>query len=329
MNKKKWILLIVVVVLLGIIGTWFFVFFYPTHYRRDVSSEKATTITAQSLVQEFISGEDSANKKYINKAIEVSGDVDHVAADTSGTTVFLKTNIADAFVSCRLKDKPTTVPTGNIKVKGILTGYILGEVQLNEAIITSASNSTSVTPIPATVDTSKPVTTAPVIVAKKDTTPATKAYRIDKGQISFFSSTPAEDIEANNTQVLGTIIDKTGELTIAALIKGFRFENELMQEHFNKKEYMNSDEFPKATFKGNITNLDVVHWDKDGSYDVTVNGTLTIHGSSQKTKATGTLIIKSGKPSIKSVFYIKPKDYGINTSDIAENVKITIAASYN
>lgn len=45
----------------------------------------------------------------------------------------------------------------------------------------------------------------------------------------------------------------TGKLEFAVLIKGFQFEKALMQEHFNEN-YLESNKFPKATFKGQIDN---------------------------------------------------------------------------
>ena len=35
---------------------------------------------------------------------------------------------------------------------------------------------------------------------------------------------------------------------------GFKFENQLMEDHFNEN-YMESTKFPKADFKGFITNI--------------------------------------------------------------------------
>ena len=47
---------------------------------------------------------------------------------------------------------------------------------------------------------------------------------------------------------------ETGSLAFQVPIRGFIFPNALMQEHFNEN-YLESHQFPKATFKGNID-----HW---------------------------------------------------------------------
>ena len=59
-----------------------------------------------------------------------------------------------------------------------------------------------------------------------------------------------------------------------------------MEEHFNEN-YMESDKIPKATFKGKITNLSSVDFTKNGTYDVTVEGDLTIHDVTNKISTKG------------------------------------------
>jgi hypothetical protein len=73
------------------------------------------------------------------------------------------------------------------------------------------------------------------------------------GKISFFSSTSLEDIAAINKSVVTLLDTKTGDLQFAALMKGFEFKKALMQEHFNS-DYVESSKFPKAEFKGQVTN---------------------------------------------------------------------------
>ena len=73
------------------------------------------------------------------------------------------------------------------------------------------------------------------------------------GNIEFFSTTPIEDFRAVNKQVSCVLNVETGEVAFQAPIRGFMFKNALMQEHFNEN-YMESDKFPKAVFRGKIDN---------------------------------------------------------------------------
>ena len=76
------------------------------------------------------------------------------------------------------------------------------------------------------------------------------------GEIKFEASMPAfEEVAAKNNTV-SCIFDKsTGDIAVLALVKAFRFKVPLMEEHFNEN-YIESDKFPKATFKGKVTNFD-------------------------------------------------------------------------
>ena len=160
---------------------------------------------------------------------------------------------------------------------------------------------------------------------------AQKVFSTKTGQIKFNASSPLEKIEAVNNQVDSKMVDKTGQIVFSALIKSFRFENQLMEDHFNEN-YLESSKIPKAEFKGYLTNVSTVNFSKDGKYPITVDGTLTIHGVQQKVTATGTMEIAGGKPAITGVFKVKIKDYGITGSyiggKIANEAEITLNCKY-
>jgi hypothetical protein len=158
---------------------------------------------------------------------------------------------------------------------------------------------------------------------------AQNLYMTRSGQISFYSKTPMENIEAVNNEVTSMLNPATGEIVFAVLIKGFRFERALMEEHFNEN-YMESDKLPKASFQGKISNLTAVDFKKDGSYSVTVSGELTIHGVKQQVSTSGTLLVSKDKISVSSSFPVKPGDYKINIpSLVAEKIADTIEVKVN
>ena len=74
---------------------------------------------------------------------------------------------------------------------------------------------------------------------------AKERYITREGVISFFSSTPLEDIKAINKQVSCVLDKDTGEFAFQLPIKGFTFKNALMQEHFNES-YLESDIYPDS-----------------------------------------------------------------------------------
>lgn len=136
-----------------------------------------------------------------------------------------------------------------------------------------------------------------------------KFYTKD-GKISFNGSTVMENIEAYNQGAVAVLNIKTGELQFAVLVKGFEFKKALMQEHFNS-DYLESDKFPKAEFKGQISNNNEIDYAKNGVSPVTVKGKLTIHGETKNIEAPGTITIKDGKILANSTFNVLLADYKI------------------
>lgn len=158
---------------------------------------------------------------------------------------------------------------------------------------------------------------------------AGKTHITKKASIKFFSKGPAEDIEATNSNVACSFNDKTGDLKFTGLIRGFQFENEMMQEHFNDKDYMNSEVYPKTSFNGKINLPANFSIEKDGNYTINAEGPLTIRGVTKTTKVTGNITVAGKKIALKSVFKIKRMDFGINIDEVAEEIEITVIAVFN
>ena len=153
-------------------------------------------------------------------------------------------------------------------------------------------------------------------------------YITKTGQIKFFSEAPLEKIEAQTRQVKSVLDAATGRFVFQVLLKSFEFEKALMQEHFNEN-YVESDKYPSSTFRGKVTNIKDVNFDKDGLYDVFVEGKLTLHGDSCNVKEKGTFEIKQKQVTGKAKFIIKLADYKITIpgavgNNISKTVEITV-----
>jgi polyisoprenoid-binding protein YceI len=137
-------------------------------------------------------------------------------------------------------------------------------------------------------------------------------YMTRTARVSFNASAPGspEKIEAVNNEVANIIDSKTGEIVFQVLIKSFKFERALMQEHFNEN-YMESDKYPKADFKGSITNLSEVNFAKDGTYSAKVSGKLTIHGVTKDVAVPGTITVTGNQVKAKAKFSVALKEYNI------------------
>jgi polyisoprenoid-binding protein YceI len=156
-------------------------------------------------------------------------------------------------------------------------------------------------------------------------------YITKNGMIKFYSEAPMEKIEAVNNQVISALDITNGNIVFKVLMKGFEFKKALMQEHFNEN-YIQSDKFPEAIFKGQIENLKDINFNKEGKYEAKVAGDITIHGVTKHINQKGTFEVLKDKISGKSVFNINIKDYDIkipNTvvNNISETVQITVDIS--
>lgn len=134
-------------------------------------------------------------------------------------------------------------------------------------------------------------------------------YMTRNGVIKFHSKTPLENIDATNNQVYAVIDAGKKNLAFTLLMKGFLFDRELMQEHFNEN-YVESDKYPKASFNGSYTgDVDAA---KDGVYNVTVKGSLTLHNVTKEISIPATIEVKNKTLVGKTQFMVKPEDYNIS-----------------
>lgn len=153
-------------------------------------------------------------------------------------------------------------------------------------------------------------------------------FMTKNGFISFYSHTPMEDIKAENNQVAAVLDAATGEMVFQVLIKSFRFDRALMEEHFNEN-YMESDKFPKAQFTGKIKDLSKIDLKKEGVYDAAVAGNMTIHGVTKPFETTGTIEVTSSGVNLNSKFNLSPEDYnitipGVVREKINKNMEVTV-----
>lgn len=161
---------------------------------------------------------------------------------------------------------------------------------------------------------------------KKTTTSAT---------IAFDASTSIDNLpKAENKTVIAAIDPAKNTVQFEAAIKNFAFANPKIQEHFNQKNWMNSDEHPKASFNGVIKNPNDVKFKKDGTYNVTVEGDLTIRGKTQKVSAPATLVVAGNTIKANATFSVKLTDYEIDgpavgAGKVSKEPKIIVSAELN
>jgi len=155
---------------------------------------------------------------------------------------------------------------------------------------------------------------------------AQERYLTKNGSITFFSSTPIEDIKADNNQVLSIIDASSGKMAISILMKSFMFKKALMQEHFNEN-YVESDKYPKATFKGSILDFDTILSIKNKAK---VTGTLTIHGVSKEVTIEANFVKSKEAIDVDGEFILNLADFNIKIpAVVSKNIQENIKVSFN
>lgn len=155
-------------------------------------------------------------------------------------------------------------------------------------------------------------------------------YLTKTGTVNFEASVPSfEEVKAKNKNTTAILNTKNGEFAALVLVKGFRFKNALMEEHFNEN-YAESDDFPKATFKGTISNFSFNKISTSPT-TVTFNGSLTFHGETKtlENMALNISLSKDNNILIEGDFIADVSDFAIEIPKVVSNkLSKEVAVSY-
>ncbi|PZX92854.1 YceI family protein [Flavobacterium aquariorum] len=162
---------------------------------------------------------------------------------------------------------------------------------------------------------------------------AQKKLSTSKCSIYFEASVPLfEAVEAKNDIVNCILIPEKSQISFTAVIKNFQFKRDLMREHFNSN-YMESDRYPKATFKGLIEKFDLKIV-TDVEKDFIIKGKLTIHGQSRMISVNAKIKKVVNGIHITSYFTLNTDDFNIQIpsmviAKISKNVNTQIDCVLN
>lgn len=135
---SKWMKILLVVVGIGLVAGAGYVIYVYNKPHRDVAKEQGVQLSAQNLYDAFRNNEQAANKLYLDKAIQLTGEVADVSTNQDGKTVVnFKTSDPLVMINCTFKDNPGALAAGSvITFKGICTGYIPdANVVINEGVL--------------------------------------------------------------------------------------------------------------------------------------------------------------------------------------------------
>ncbi|WP_417889375.1 YceI family protein [Xanthomarina gelatinilytica] len=145
-------------------------------------------------------------------------------------------------------------------------------------------------------------------------------YLTKSGSLGFEASVPSfEEVKAKNESVTVILNTENGEIAALLLVKGFRFKNALMEEHFNEN-YAESELYPKATFRGKIVNFSMDGLEGSKIQKVTIEGKLDFHGKTKQVSHITANISKNEHIiSIEGSFIVQASDFNIEIPKIVKN----------
>jgi len=147
-----------------------------------------------------------------------------------------------------------------------------------------------------------------------------------QGQVTFFSYTTVENIQASNNTTYSIIDTDNNKIAVSILMKAFTFEKPLMQSHFNES-YIESDLYPKATFLGEIINYDPEY---EGIQTRIIKGEFTMRGVTKPIELKAQISRSNSEITVNGETNLKVKDYMINIPPILRpNISDNIKVSFN
>jgi polyisoprenoid-binding protein YceI len=152
-------------------------------------------------------------------------------------------------------------------------------------------------------------------------------FKGNNGVVSFRSQAALEVIDAKSSQLKGVVDIAKNEFAFAVDFKSFDgFNSPLQKEHFHEN-YMETNRYPVATFKGKI--IEKIDWTKDGKYEIRAKGLLVLHGIKKERIIKNEVEIKNKRLIINSLFTISLSEHNIAipkivNQKIAEEIKVDI-----
>jgi polyisoprenoid-binding protein YceI len=151
-------------------------------------------------------------------------------------------------------------------------------------------------------------------------------YMTRTAEVYFLSDKDAvEIVEATNNQV-GAVIDlENGAIAFQIQMRAFHFDIALMEEHFNEN-YVESELYPKATFRGSFIDLPK---DLSTAQTVAVVGVMEFHGVKKEMEIEVLLSLTESVLNGDAKFDLLCSDFDINIPKIvadklANTIQVTV-----
>jgi len=139
------------------------------------------------------------------------------------------------------------------------------------------------------------------------------------GLTKFTSEAPLELIKAQSNKTAGVIDAPNKNVAFSVDVDSFEgFNSGLQREHF-RENYMETDKYRTATFKGKI--IEDIDFTKSGTVTVRAKGTFSIHGTEKEKLVKVKVTIKDKEVTIETNFEVPLEDHNIKIPKVV-NQKI-------
>ena len=125
MKKKIFYAILILALIGGSIG--YYMYSKPLASIESMNTEHK--LTSEELLQLYEEDEESANAKYLDKVIEVTGIVNKAEKNNGTTSIYLSTLSDFSNVIFQLEEDDPSIKKGDeVTMKGICTGYLMDVV---------------------------------------------------------------------------------------------------------------------------------------------------------------------------------------------------------
>lgn len=126
-----------------------------------------------------------------------------------------------------------------------------------------------------------------------------------------------KDYAAQSKEGTALLKADVGEVALLVPMKTFHFNNALLEEHFNEN-YLNTDKYPNVTFKGKLVGFTKALLSKDGTYNISSEGDITLHGVTKHFSSPVKLVVSGKTATFYCNLKIKAEDYNIDIPNIVK-----------
>ena len=149
-------------------------------------------------------------------------------------------------------------------------------------------------------------------------------YITKKGVLKAKYKAPHGEMQAENKMVAMAVDTKTGAVQINIVMLSFRFSGPFAQQQFNDYFKKNAH-FSNSTFKGSITNLPNINFNKKGKYSAEVVGELTFRRITNKVKADVQIEVEDETVYGKTKLIVNLLDFNFKLpASMEKNVEMTV-----